>query len=107
MFGVSSDPDSEFRLALHPKRCKLKLAISTVYLEKCNFFANDTKYRHIIYCWKVFFDTIMDLRSLPQNKALVGLDQQLKFRHFARKSVPTIWALSSRTKGIFLKRKLC
>ena len=36
-----SDLDFESRLALHTNRCKLKLAIYTVYLEICNFLQTE------------------------------------------------------------------
>ena len=47
----------------------------------------------------------MGLRSLPQNKALIGSDQLSKLRHFAWKSVPTIRTLSSRTDGTIATRR--
>ena len=77
--GVVSDANSEFRLALHTKQDKFFNYQFTNYLEKCDFFVNDSKHRHIIYCWIAFFTTIKNSRSLPQNKALFGLDQLVKF----------------------------
>ena len=48
-------------------------------------FINDTKHRHIIYRWKWNFSMSMNSRSLSQNKASFGLDQLIKFCHFAWK----------------------
>ena len=62
--------DSESWLALQAKRGKVKLQFLTVSLANREFFANDFKYRYIIYRWKVFFFVINNSRSLPQNKAL-------------------------------------
>ena len=104
---LSLDSDFKSWLALHAKRGKVKLAFLTVSLEKRDFFANSTKHRHIIYRWKEFFVTSMNSRSLPQNKTLFGLDQLAKCVASAQKSMPTIQALSSRTEGTLLKRKLC
>ena len=53
-------------------------------------FANDFKYRYIIYHWKEFFTTSKNLRSLSQNKAHFGSDQLTKFVISAQKSMPTI-----------------
>ena len=74
-----------------------------VCFEKCNFFTNGTKHRQIIYRWKAFFVTSMNLGSLPQNKALFGSDLFAKFL-FARKYVPMIRALSSGNEDTILKR---
>ena len=74
--------------------------------EKDEFFANNSKHRHIIYRWKLFITTSMNSRSLPQNNASFGLDQLSKLCHFARKSVPMIQLLSSRMKGTNTTRRL-
>ena len=47
----------------------------------------------------------MNLRSLPQNKALFSSDQFTKFVVFAQKCVPMIRALSLGTEGTILKRR--
>ena len=77
---------------------RIKVAIYRLS-QKMWLFANDSKYRHIIYRWKLVFITRIDLRSFSQNKALVGSDQLLKFCHFAWKSVPTMQTLSWQMKG--------
>ena len=99
------DFDFESRLTLHAKRDKIKLTISIVFLEKCDFFANDSKHRQIIYHWKLFFATSLYSGSLPQNKALLGSDQLSKFCHFARKHVPLIRAFSSQMEGTITTRR--
>ena len=70
------------------------------------FFANDFKYSHIIYCWKEFFGTIMNLRSLSQNKVLFGLDQLAKFVAYVQKSVSTIRSFSTWTKGTIVTKRV-
>ena len=78
--GVVSNFDFEYRLVLHTKRYKLKLTISRVCLEKCNFLQTKPNIGNIyIYQIKEFFAMSMDSESLPQNKASFGLDQGLKF----------------------------
>ena len=47
--GVVLDFHFEYWLVLHIKRCKLKLAISTIYLKKCKLFAKGSKHRQYIY----------------------------------------------------------
>ena len=74
-------------------------------LEKCDFFVNESKYRHIIYYWKSFFTTSIDSRSLPQNRAPFGSNQLSKFCYFAWKYASLIRALSSWTKGTIMTRR--
>ena len=50
---VVSDFDFESRLALHAKRCKLKLIISTVYLKKCNFLHTESNIGNIYTISKI------------------------------------------------------
>ena len=64
------------------------------YLEKRDFFTNESKHRHIIYHWKSFFVTINNAILLTQNKVSFGSDQISKFCQFVRKCVPSIWAFS-------------
>ena len=70
-------------------------------------FANELKDKYNIYLWKAFFTKNMNSRSLPQNKALFGLDLLAKFAlfffFFLQKCMPKIRALSSRMKGTILK----
>ena len=70
-----SDPDSKSRLALDVKQGKDFNCQFTDNLEKCDFFANDSKNRHIIYRWKAFFTMSMNSKLLPQNK--VSFDSDL------------------------------
>ena len=70
-------------------------------------FANDFKHRQIIYGWKVFFITSMNLESLSQNKVSFGSDPHVKFVIFAQKYVPTVRALSTWTEDTILNKKLC
>ena len=65
-------------------KAKINLIIYRIY-RKTWLFANYSKYKHIIYCWKLFFNTSMDSRSLPQNKILFGSNQLARFCHFAQK----------------------
>ena len=99
---MTSDPDYESRLDLHVKRGKVLIVNFIDCLEKCDFFANESKFKKIIYCWKIFFFTSMNSRSLPQNMALFGSDQLVKFTVFVLKCMPMIWALSSGTEVIIL-----
>ena len=78
----------------------------TDYLKKRDFFTNDSKHRHIIYYWKLFFTTSMDSRSLPQNKVSFRSDQLSKFCQFVQKSVPMIWAFSIQTEYTITTRRL-
>ena len=94
------------RLTLHAKQGTIKLAFFTVFLKKTWIFANDCKHRHIIYYWKLFFTTSMDLRSLPQNNASFSSNQFSKFCHFARKYMMSIWPLSLRMEGTITTRML-
>ena len=71
------------------------------------FFANDSKYTHIIYRWKLIFTMSMDSRSLPQNKASFSSDLLTKFCHFTQKSVSMIRELPSRTEATTVTRKVC
>ena len=87
-------------------KAKIKLAIYRLSWIMW-LFENNSKYRHIIYCWKSFFATSMDSRSFPQNKAPFGWNQLSKFCHFAQKSVLTIRILSSRTEGTITTKRLC
>ena len=48
----------------------------------------------------------MDLRSLPQNKALFRSNLLSKFCHFVRESVLIIWAFSSQTEGTIMMKRL-
>ena len=48
----------------------------------------------------------MNLRLLPQNKALFGSDPLAKFVIFVQKYVLTIWPLSSETDSTILKKEL-
>ena len=84
--------DSKSCMVQHAKRDKVKFIFLTI--SKTCFFTNDTKHRHIIYRWKVFFATIKNLKSLTQNKAPFDSIQLSKSCHFAWKSVQIIWALS-------------
>ena len=81
--------------------------IKHLHWNKRGFFANDPKHRYIIYHWKVFFTTSMNLRLLPQNKDLFGLDLITKFVASVYKYMSVIRALSLQTQGIILKRNLC
>ena len=54
---------------------------------------------------EIIFITSIDSRPLPQNKAPFGYDLLAKFRHFTRKSVPTIRSLLSQTEGTITMRK--
>ena len=49
--GVVSDLDFEFRLALHTKWGKVKLAILTVSLKKCDFLQTTQNISNIIYIY--------------------------------------------------------
>ena len=69
----------------------------TDYLKKRDFFVHDFKHRQIIYRWKAFFITSMNL-SVPQNKAPFGLDLLAKFFIFSQKYMSTIRAFSSGTE---------
>ena len=68
-------------------------------------FVEDFKYRHIIYHWKSFFTTNIDLRLLYQNKTPFGSDQLSKIRQYARKCVLSIRVVSSRTDGTITTRR--
>ena len=70
-------------------------------------FVNYSKHGHIIYYWKLFFVTSMDLRSLPQNKPPFVGDQLIKFCHFSWESVLAIWLFSLWTEGTIVKREVC
>ena len=59
----------------------------TNYLEKMWFWANDSKYRHIIYRWKWFSTTINNMRLLLENKASFGSASLSKFWQFISKNV--------------------
>ena len=63
---------------------KFKLSIHRLF-RKTWIFANDFKYRHIIYHWKEFFITCMNLRLLPQNNAPFSSDPLAKFVIFCTK----------------------
>ena len=78
-----------------------KWQFSRFVSKKCDFFDNGIKHWQIICHWKVFFTTSMNSRSLPQNKALFGLNQIAKFRlhvntcqwsgHFRQKQRVASW----------------
>ena len=57
--GVVSNFNFEYQLVMHVKRCKLKLTIFTIYLEKCNFLQTTpnicnlyTKSK-LVKCWSI------------------------------------------------------
>ena len=100
-----SDPDFVSRLVVQAKRGKVKLTFSIVYLENYKFLQTTPNIDILYTVGKNFFSKSMDSRSLPQNKAPFGLNQLSKFCYFARKSLPTIWTLSSQTKGIVGMRR--
>ena len=89
----------------HKMREKLNWQF-TICLEKCDFFANDSKYRHIIYCWKSFFATNMDSRSCLKIRLRLARIYSQSFSISHKKSVSMIRALSSWTEGTISKSKL-
>ena len=72
-----SNLDFEPSLVLHAKWCKLKLAIFTVCLKKCNFLQMTPNIGNI-YQIKVSFSMINNLGSLPLKSQLFGIDQAPK-----------------------------
>ena len=103
--GVVSDPI--FEPPIDPVR-KMRQSFNCqfhILSRKMWFFASNSKYRHIIYRWKPFFTTSINLRLLCQNKVPFGLDPPTKFVIFVRKSVPISRALSSWTEGTIVMKK--
>ena len=104
--GVVSDLDSKSRFALHVKMRQTLIVNFHRLCRKMWLFTNGFKYRKIVYYWKAFLVTSVNSGSLPQNKALFSSYPLTKFSVFARKYMPTIWALLSETEHTILKRRL-
>ena len=91
-------PNSESQLALHPKRGKVKLKFLIVNLEQCDFLQTTSNVEKL-YTVENHFSSRLRI-----------LDHYLKIRlpkfcHFARKSMPTIQALSSQMKGTIMTKR--